>query len=395
MLSKSSLLPAGPSRILVRGVNWLGDAVMTIPALLRLREARPSAEIALLSPSKLGELWRDQPFIDTVLAFEPGESIWQVGRRLREKHFEIALVLPNSFRSAFEIWLARIPIRIGFRSQLRSRFLTHAVESGPQCVRMRKRSANEIRKIIRSLRPSRPSPLPSSAHHLHRYLRLVGCLGARTDPLAPRLLLGDAEVRAFERRWNLVSSPAQPVFGLNPGAEYGPAKRWPPDRFIAAAIALQKLTDCHWIIFGGVGDAELAARISAGIQQAASEKSRISNLESEIPSVLNLAGRTTLRELCAGLKTCRVLLTNDSGPMHVAAAVGTRVVTLFGSTSPELTGPGFQPEQGHWVLRADVPCSPCFLRRCPIDHRCMADLAVSQVVEAVMAAFEAPGRHER
>jgi heptosyltransferase-2 len=170
---------------------------------------------------------------------------------------------------------------------------------------------------------------------------------------------------------------APPCFGLNAGAEYGPAKRWPERRFIEAAVDIQRRMRCRWLVFGVGAEKELAARIAAGIRQAASPEQRDS-------CVLDLAGGTSLGELCAALKLCRVLLTNDSGPMHVAAAAGTPVVVPFGSTSPELTGPGLPGDERHQLLQAGVPCAPCFLRECPIDFRCMTGITVESVVSAVM-----------
>jgi heptosyltransferase-2 len=183
----------------------------------------------------------------------------------------------------------------------------------------------------------------------------------------------------------LVPNPAEPPlwFGLNAGAEYGPAKRWPEERFIEAAIRIQKQTRCRWLIFGLKTEREPAMRIAANIYRATEDLFGPDEVEKN-PHVLNLAGKTNLVELCAALKFCRVLLTNDSGPMHVAAALGTPVVVPFGSTSPELTGPGLPGDSRHQLLRAQAPCSPCFLRECPIDFRCMKDISVEAVVRAVL-----------
>jgi heptosyltransferase-2 len=163
--------------------------------------------------------------------------------------------------------------------------------------------------------------------------------------------------------------------GLNPGAEYGPAKRWPRERFVAAAVELQRRTNCHWWIFGGKTDEPLASGIAAEI---------VATKSGPPESVRCLAGQTSLRELCAALKACDLVLTNDTGPMHVAAAVGTPVVVPFGSTSPELTGPGLPGDPRHRLVKSSTPCSPCFRRECPIDFRCMNGISVQSVVEAAM-----------
>ena len=151
---------------------------------------------------------------------------------------------------------------------------------------------------------------------------------------------------------------------------------------MVAAKKIQERTGCRWLIFGGKNDIELARGIAARIQQPGEGEKK------ESCSVINLAGKTSLRALCAGLRACEVLLTNDTGPMHVAAAVGTPVVVPFGSTSSELTGPGLPKNSDHTILRSTAPCSPCFLRECPIDLRCMKQIEPEDVIAAVLAVVE-------
>jgi lipopolysaccharide heptosyltransferase II len=365
--SPSSILH--PRRILVRGTNWLGDAVMTMPALLRLRELFPGAHIALLCPEKLRELWMGYSAVNETISFAPDENVFAVGKKLRAGNFNLALVLPNSPRSAIETWLAGIPRRIGFARPWRNFFLTTRVAPRDDMEKMRKRSIGEIKKLI--ARTPNPGPrTPTSAHQIHEYLHLVATLGANPEPIAPQLFVTLAEIEAVKKKFGLAKF-TQPILGLNPGAEYGPAKRWPLEKFIAAAREIQNRTNCTWLVFGGHADAAMAKRIESAIPSTPS-------------AIWNLAGRTSLRELMALLKLCRVLLTNDSGPMHVAAALGTPVVVPFGSTSPELTGPGLPGDPRHRLLKSDAPCSPCFLRECPIDFRCMTDITAERVVEAVL-----------
>jgi lipopolysaccharide heptosyltransferase II len=364
----------GPSRIIVRGVNWLGDAVMTTPALARLRERFPEAQITLLSPGKLVDLWTGHPAINEVTTFAQGESPWSVARRLRKGRFQAALIFPNSPRSALEMWFARIPQRIGYARPWRNAFLTQALPARPEGDQMQKRSTTEIRRLIETPTTAVAAYSPAG-HHIHEYLQLTAALGADPAPLAPRLEVAPAELQAVAHRFGLsFGTPgAQPFFGLNAGAEYGPAKRWPAARFIAAACEIQKVTNCVWLLVGSRGDATDCAAIESALRTA------------RCP-VQNLAGQTSLRELCAVLKLCRLLLTNDTGPMHVAAAVGTPVVAPFGSTSPELTGPGLPGDPRHQLLKSGAPCSPCFLRVCPIDFRCMMGISVERVVESVLRA---------
>jgi heptosyltransferase-2 len=413
---------------LVRGTNWLGDAVMTTPALLRLREKFPDAHITLLTPEKLTDLWRHHPSIDSVITFAAGEGPLSVALKLHLLNlkrfdelpevlpgdtfarvfarvaarvfvrvantlsasafngrlgFDLALVLPNSPRSALEVWLARIPQRIGYARPWRNFFLTNAVPARAEAVKMQKRTVSEIRRLVAADVSRRVTSngrvltnAATNAHQLHEYLHLVAALGANPEPLPPQLVVTPDEVKAVKKKFAL-DEIKRPIFGLNPGAEYGPAKRWPEEKFIAAAREIQNRTNCTWLTFGGKADA--ASQRTAGILSAEQ------NFRQDAGSTfLNLAGKTSLRELMALLKLCRVLLTNDTGPMHVAAALGTPVVVPFGSTSPELTGPGLPGDPRHRLLKSDAPCSPCFLRECPIDFRCLNGISVERVVEAVL-----------
>jgi len=354
------------ARILVRGVNWLGDAIMTTPALVRLREAHPNAHIALLTAAKLAELWQHHPAINEVISIDRGDTLLCVAKRIRRGQFDTALLFPNSPRAALEVWLARVPERIGFGRPWRTWALTKAVAC-PSEVGTSRRSAAEVQRLVRE-EPAKPrDTFPKTAHQIHDYLRIAQAFGADPTPLPPMISVADEEVTAIRKRFG--AREGEPLLGLNPGAEYGPAKRWPEDRFIEAARLLTANTNCHWWIFGGPGDVAVADRIAASLPRGGAQ---------------SLAGKTTLRELCAALKACTVVLTNDTGPMHVAAAVGTPVVVPFGSTSPELTGPGWPAGDGHRLLHGQASCAPCFRRTCPIDFRCMTSIAVSDVVGAVL-----------
>ena len=338
---------AFPEKVLVRGVNWLGDAVMSTPALQRLHEAAPNSEITLLTHGKLADLFRHYPHVRKVITFQEGEGVFSVARQLRQERFQMALVFPNSTRSALETFLARIPQRVGYG---RSWLLTRSLPSPPK--HTRKRSAAEINALIAQNSRSRDT-FPTEAHHVHNYLRLIPAPWT-----APRLHVRDDEVAQARQRL-----PNQGLWlGLNPGAEYGPAKRWPLEGFIEAANRLHKTLNCGWILFGGSNDAPLTAQIAAACAGP----------------VTDLAGKTTLRELCAFFRCCKAVLTNDTGPMHVAAAVGVPVVVPFGSTAPELTG----PPAG--AIVGNAPCAPCFRRECPIDFRCMRSIEVDHVVEETL-----------
>ena len=358
-------------RILVRGVNWLGDAVMTTPALLRLRERFPQAEITLLTPSKFAGLWPGHPALDRILIVERREGMVTVARRLRAERFDLAVVFPNSLRSALETTLAGIPRRVGGRWPWRNWLLTERVEPGGNVRRMRKRTLPEIQALIAGKEVSEPPP-DERSHQMHHYLRVVAALGADPNPLPPRLTVTLPEIEAVRLKHGF--RPGSAWLGINAGAEYGPAKRWPADRFAAVADAVRQEFDCGIAVFGGLGDVALAEELSEQLQTAA-------------PTLRVLAGKTSLRELLAALVCCRVLLTNDTGPMHVAAALSVPVVVPFGSTSSVLTGPGLPGDSQHHLIQSNVPCSPCFLRTCPIDLRCLRGLSVERVLAEVRQAW--------
>ena len=366
----------GVEKILVRGVNWLGDAVMTTPALQRLREAKPDARITLLTHEKLADLWRNHPSLDATMSFSAAENVFSVAGKLRRELFDTALIFPNSPRSALEAFFARIPGRVGYARNWRRLLLTHTVPSRAGAMRMHKRSRAEIEQRIAQNAPR--ESFPSEAHHVHDYLHLVGALGANPMPLPPLLHVSDEEVATVRKRFHWPHDKL--LFALNPGAEYGPAKRWPLERFIELATQLHSKTSCHWVVLGGRADRELARGIASAIASGIGSA-----------NVTNIAGETSLRELCAALKTCAVAVTNDTGPMHVAAALGTPVVVPFGSTSPEMTAPSSASSAKHEFIVGQVPFTPCFRRECPIDFRCMKGISVAQMVEATLRAWRRAG----
>jgi len=358
--------------ILVRGVNWLGDAVMTTPALMRLRQARPNAHITILTPEKLAALYSGQSCIDDVIAISPADTVWAVGRMLRGRSFTTGIAFPNSTRSALELWLARIPKRIGIGRPL---LLTQSLPRRVGAVKMRKRSAGEIERRIRD--NCAPDIFPAEAHDVHDYLHIVGALGASIEPLPPRVEVGANAIEQVREKFGLTHVAGRPWLGLVPGAEYGPAKRWPAERFVETAVALHTKTNCRWVAFGAAADHELVEKIGKDAGG----------------NILNLAGQTTLHELAAALKICELVVTNDTGPMHLASAVGTPVVAIFGSTSPELTGPVFSPRAR--IIRQPPPCAPCFLPQCPIDLRCLRSIQCEQVVESAEKIIWNSGTQEK
>jgi heptosyltransferase II len=317
-----------PFRIVARSPNWLGDAVMAIPAVRAFKLGRPDARLTVATPAKLAELWRRVEGVDEVIEIPRKASPLRVARLLRGR-FDAAVLFPNSLRSGLEAWCAGIPRRVGLADRPHQFFLNQIV---------RERTKGKV---------------PRPQHHSDRYAHIAIKCGGTIPPPTPPL-------------WN--PPPGRPIIGLVPGAEYGPAKRWPAAKFRATMDEISARTNCEWRILGTASDSEIAKEI---LQDFSGE-------------ACDLTGKTSLGELADALCGIHALLTNDTGTMHLADFLGVPLVALFGSTEPRLTGPR-RPTSS--VLRHHVPCSPCFLRQCPIDFRCMNSLAPEKVAGAVMAAL--------
>ncbi len=317
-----------PFRIVIRSPNWLGDSVMAVPAVRAIKAGRPDAHITIAAPEKIAPVWKLIPEVDEVLPI-PERSVFGTARALkRNALFDVAILFPNSLRAALEVWLARVPRRVGFRGHRR-------------------------RWLLNQIIPEREKPGPIE-HQSVRYLRIAEGVGAGMEKTF------NVQRSTFNVQRALEAKPSTTKIGLCPGAEYGPAKRWLPERFaeVAAAISAQ------WILFGTKKDEEIGRTIAATLGE----------------KCVNRIGQTTLQELIAELSECRLLLTNDTGAMHLAALLGVPVVAIFGSTEPRLTGP---LGEGNIILRHQVECSPCFLRECPIDFRCMKAVTTEEAIQAV------------
>jgi len=332
-----------PFELLVRSPNWLGDACMAFPAVRALKAGRPDLRLTVLGPEKLRELWESQPEVDRYIGKEGKEGLFAVARSIKATgvFFDAAVLLTNSTRSTLELWLAGIPRLVGCKGSLRSWLLN---------------------QIVKEPKANGP-PL----HHTLRYLHIAQSCGAevkRTSTFAPERPEATTSTRV----------------GICAGAEYGPAKRWPLERFaeVIRQVAAEH-PQIEWVFFGAPGEAAMGERLSALV--GAKEGT---NLEARFT---NLVGKTKMSELIEQLRTCRLLLTNDTGTMHLACALGLPTVSIFGSTEPVLTGPlGDQ----HTVIRHHVPCSPCFKRECPFGHyECLTQVTPEQVAAAVTAKLPA------
>ena len=325
-----------PFQILIRSSNWLGDAAMSVPAVRAIRAGRPDARVTIAAPEKIASMWKLVAEVDAIIPLPRSRLLSVVWLLRREPSFDVAILFPNSVRAALESWLTRIPRRVGYRGHWRRWLL------------------NQIVPV-----PRKPGP---PEHHSLRFLRIARECGADafdSDKSRAGVQYSTSNVQMAINR--------QPIkIGLCPGAEYGPAKRWLPERFADAAERISAQSSIQWILFGTPRDATVGDQIAAALGD----------------HCVNRVGQTTLDQLIDELRECRLLLTNDTGTMHLAALLGVPVVAIFGSTEPRLTGP---LGNGHIVLRHHVECSPCFLRECPIDFRCMKAVSVQEVANAVLS----------
>jgi heptosyltransferase-2 len=318
---------ASQNKILIRGVNWIGDAVMTMPAIMALRKAYPESKISMLVKPSVSPIFEKDPNIDDIVLYEERFSgifgKLRLAMKLRRGHFSNAILLQNAFDAALITFLAGIPERIGYSRDGRGFLLTKPIPFD-----------GDDRK----------------AHHIDYYLNLLKAADIKADYSNPWIYLSIDERLAARDK---LSSLKRPILGINPGATYGSSKRWFPERFAQVANWFIKETDGSVAIFGGRNEVDIAEEIDKHIDE----------------NKIFLAGMTSLRELIPLISECDVFVTNDSGPMHIAYAVGTPIVAIFGSTDPGLTGP---VGDNNIVVKTDLSCSPCFERTCKDnDMRCM------------------------
>jgi len=332
-----------PERVLVRSTNWIGDVVMTLPALEALRERFPESRITVLAQPWVAPLLGAHPAVDGVLELAKGKGrvrnvreVLRAAGRARSLRFDMAVLFQNAFEAALIAWMARVPVRLGYDTDARRPLLTHPLP----------------RKRARTHR-----------HQVEYYLDLIRALGWKGTAREPRLFTTEADrVEALEILAAEGVSSSGMRIGVAPGAAYGPAKRWPPERF--ARVADQAADECHApvLILGSKGDAEACEAVAGAMKHGA----------------VNLCGRTGLGQAVALIELCGLFLTNDSGLMHVASALNVPTVAIFGSTDPVATGPRSPRAR---VVRNPVDCSPCFRTVCPTDFRCMLGITPEQVWE--------------
>ncbi|MEF9427384.1 MAG: lipopolysaccharide heptosyltransferase II, partial [Candidatus Mariimomonas ferrooxydans] len=346
-------------KILIRGVNWIGDAVISTPVIKAVREAFPDAYICLLVKPRVADIFKENPNINEIILYDekfnsiPGKL--KLARMLRARGFNSAILLQNAFDAALITWLSGIPERIGYRRDWRRFLLTKAISVYPVRKKASSSLSNGVKKDI------------LKQHQVYYYLNLLKeSLNIEARDKEPFIYLNKEEINEAKNllTQSLDLTSETPLIGVNPGATYGSAKRWMPERFAELISRIINELNGKVVIFGSRSEAEIAKLLTSHPSLPASH-------------LLNMAGKTNLRELAALISECDVMISNDSGPMHIAAALLVPVVAIFGSTDRAITGPF---GEGHKTISKDIPCAPCFDRECPEKHiKCMTDITTDDV----------------
>jgi heptosyltransferase II len=350
ILEDVGLNPSSISKVMVRATNWVGDAVMSLPAIRAIRERLTHAELAVVARPWVAGVYARETAIDRIIPYEARGWRERIGfgLELGRENFDCAILLQNALDAAAMAWLAGIPERIGYRRDGRGWLLTRAVA------------------------PPQPGEIPR--HERFYYLELLRRAGLIEDfpPCDAIRLDGAGDASEAGRKGLALLGLEGPFIGVSPGAAYGNAKRWVPERFADAAVRVARELRARVLLFGSPGERDLAGQVAAGIRAAGVE-------------ARNFCGETSLAGFIEFAANCRVFLTNDSGAMHIASALGVPTVAVFGATDDTTTGPTGPLAR---VVREHAECSPCLLRECPIDHRCMTAVAAERVVRAALELVE-------
>ncbi len=359
MLNSVHFNPSAVSRVLVRATNWLGDAVMSLPAIRAVRQVFPRARLAVVARPWVADLYARETAIDQVIRYEGRglRALRAFAAGLQREQFECAILLQNAFEAALMAWMAGIPMRIGYDRDARGWLLTRAIP--------------------------RPEPGDTPRHERFYYLELLRRAGLieRADFARcgiPEIRLEGAQEACVAGTQRLAAlGMAGDVIGISPGAAYGSAKRWLPERFAESAAQFGARQRMGVVVLGSAAERALCEDVAADLRERGIDTRGI--------NVHNLAGETTLREFIDLTAACRLFLTNDSGAMHVASALGVPTVAVFGATDDTTTGPTGRFAR---VVREHAECSPCLLRECPIDHRCMTRVTVENVTDTAFRLWE-------
>lgn len=327
----------GINKILIRGTNWIGDAILTIPAIDSIRATYPEAHIAILAKPRVADIYRLFTGIDEVIIYENkydnAVGVFRLAQLLKKMNFDLAILLQNAIEAAIMSLAAGIPRRAGYNSDGRGLLLTHRVQRN-----------KEIKK----------------RHQTDYYLEMVKALGCVSVNKEMHLetKISRNDVQSVWRKY--LPDVQKEIIGIAPGATYGPAKRWLPERFAAVADKIAEAFNCQIILLGGKSDEATAKEVSL-IAQA---------------EMKNLAGKTNLKDAAYLISQCRLFISNDSGLMHIAGALNIPTIAIFGSTNPQTTSPAGNQSI---IIHQEVSCSPCLKETCPTDFRCMKLISVENV----------------
>ena len=342
-------------KLLILAPNWLGDLVMALPAIADVRRHHRDATITVAARRPLAPLAAMIPGVADSISLDGRGGVRMVTTlrgdidRLRTGRFDAALLLPNSFHAALLVRQARVPERWGFGADLRNPLLTRAV----------------------------PKPRVPRLHQAEYYQHLTRALGIPPGALVADICLADRHRTAADELLRAHGWDGRPLVGVAPGAAYGWAKRWPPERMGALAAALARDAGAAVVLVGAAADRDTVAIVTRTAAEAGAGPA----------DVIDLAGKTDLPAFAGVLARCGAFVSNDSGAMHLAAAVDVPVIGIFGPTREWATSPlpgprGTEPA----IVRTDAWCRPCMLRTCPLDHRCMTGISVDDVLTPALAA---------
>lgn len=346
-------------KIIIRPPNWVGDVVMATPAFRCIRENYPHAKISILLMPHVRKILQGAPWFDELIEYSPGGLIkghfgrprfegTRLIRLLRNKKFDLGIIFPNSFSSALMMLMSGVKRRVGYKRDARSWLLT-----------------DDIKRLQEN---GKFQPTYMADY----YLRLCTCIGCQPQSRELELFVSDNDFRrAEELFFEHHITTDKPIFLINPGASYGSSKCWSVEGFATVVDLLKERYDCNVLVVCGPGEAELGNKIRC------TAKKEVINLTHEA---------VPLDVLKALVKRCSLLITVDSGPRHYAVAFKKPVVTLMGPTDPRYTETSY--EIGHVIRREDVPCSPCHLKICPTDHRCMNQITPEMVFLACKELIE-------
>ncbi len=327
-------------KIIIRVPNWIGDSILSVPAIKSLSKNFPGAQIWIAANEWVRELFQSFDFIEGFVLLPPSNKLKDLKssvKKIKEHKFDAGLLMTNSFASALLFSLAKIPERWGYSRDGRSILLTNGVSSQTQSLFI---------------------------HQVDYYRDLIKKLGFKVYPSELFLPLKAEDKKESEKILDSLNvDRKQPLITLNPGAYYGSAKRWPAKKFAETATLLQQRKNATIIITGSKNESWLAETIISYVPE----------------KPISLIGKTSLRQLAGIISDSSLFITNDSGPMHMANALKTPVISIFGPTDPRVTGPFQKPSK---IIKKNVACWPCSYRECPYDHRCMERIEAEEVYQA-------------